>query len=407
MVPAHVARLVAFAALALLGVMQWQRLIAGLSAGRAVLWVVVAVLGALAVLWASTRPRWPATLTVGATLASLLGAYAASGLPLHLLKPREWDDLIAGLWGGAEALSTVALPYEATDPWPALTLQLLGRDALRARGAAGLLAAGARARAPVPLARDAARDGRLAGRLDRRLQPGAARRGARGAHRLLPLARAAAAPLVDRPGRARRRRRGRRAARGRRRRRRPVVRLPRLGRGVRARDAGGLRLGALLRAARLAARGLRGAARRRPAAVLLEGREPRRVRRRRLADLGALVAGRAGGGRPRRRLPAAPAVDGAAARLRAPAGGQPGRDRGHRAARGGVQPGDPPERARRAPSSPPTSFTQRRLLHGHRPHPATVARPARGGDDGPRGPARRGGPADHPAAAARRAPSSS
>ena len=55
MVPAHVARLAAYAALALLGVLQWQRLIAGLSAGRAILWVVVAVLAALAVLWASTR----------------------------------------------------------------------------------------------------------------------------------------------------------------------------------------------------------------------------------------------------------------------------------------------------------------------------------------------------------------
>ena len=126
MVPAHVARLVAYAALALLGAMQWQRLIAGLSAGRALLWVVVGVLAALAVLWASTRERWAATLTLGATLASLLGAYAASGLPLHLLKPREWDDLIAGLWGGAEALGTVTLPYDAADPWPALTLQLLG-----------------------------------------------------------------------------------------------------------------------------------------------------------------------------------------------------------------------------------------------------------------------------------------
>ncbi len=126
MVPAHVARLAAYAALALLGAMQWQRLIAGLSAGRAILWVVVGVLAALAVLWASTRERWAATLTLGATLASLLGAYAASGLPLHLLKPREWDDLIAGLWGGAEALGTVTLPYDAADPWPALTLQLLG-----------------------------------------------------------------------------------------------------------------------------------------------------------------------------------------------------------------------------------------------------------------------------------------
>ena len=50
------------------------------------------------------------------------------------------------------------------------------RDALHARRAARLLAARARPRPPVPLARDAARDGRLAGRVDRRLQPGPARR---------------------------------------------------------------------------------------------------------------------------------------------------------------------------------------------------------------------------------------
>ena len=126
MLPAHVARLVGFAALALLGVLQWQRLVAGLSAGRAVLWVAVAVAAALAVLWASTRPRWAASLTIAATFAGLFGAYAASGLPLHLLKPRQWDDLVSGLWSGTEALGTVQLPYQAADPWPALTLQLLG-----------------------------------------------------------------------------------------------------------------------------------------------------------------------------------------------------------------------------------------------------------------------------------------
>jgi transglutaminase-like putative cysteine protease len=126
MLPTHVARLAGFAALALLGVLEWQRLIVGLSTARALLWVVVAVGAGLAVLWASTRRRWAATLTIGATFGSLLAAYAASGLPLYMLKPRQWDDLASGLWSGAEALGTVQLPYAAADPWPALTLQLLG-----------------------------------------------------------------------------------------------------------------------------------------------------------------------------------------------------------------------------------------------------------------------------------------
>jgi protein-glutamine gamma-glutamyltransferase len=126
MLPAHVARLAGFAALALLGVLQWKRLVADLSTARVILWVAVAMLAALAVLWASTRPRWAATLTVGVTFGSLLAAYVVSGLPLHLLKPRQWDDLATGLWSGSEALGTVQLPYAAADPWPGLTLQLLG-----------------------------------------------------------------------------------------------------------------------------------------------------------------------------------------------------------------------------------------------------------------------------------------
>ena len=126
MLPAHVARLAGFAALALLGVLQWKRLVADLSTARVMLWVVVAMLAALAVLWASTRRRWAASLTVGVTFGSLLAAYVVSGLPLHLLKPRQWDDLATGLWSGSEALGTVQMPYAAADPWPGLTLQLLG-----------------------------------------------------------------------------------------------------------------------------------------------------------------------------------------------------------------------------------------------------------------------------------------
>ena len=49
LVPVWAARLVGFAALASLGALQWQRMIAGLSSGRALLWVAVAVAEAAAV----------------------------------------------------------------------------------------------------------------------------------------------------------------------------------------------------------------------------------------------------------------------------------------------------------------------------------------------------------------------
>jgi len=54
-----VARLVGLTALGALGALQWQRLIGGLSSGRALLWVLVAVLAALGVLASErvTNPR--------------------------------------------------------------------------------------------------------------------------------------------------------------------------------------------------------------------------------------------------------------------------------------------------------------------------------------------------------------
>jgi transglutaminase-like putative cysteine protease len=126
LLPPAVARLGGFAALALLGALQWQRMVAGMSSGRALLWVLVAVLAAVAVLRADAlrRLRGPATLAV--VPLSLLAAYAASGLPLVLLKPRRIDELGAGLSQGAEALTSVQLPYAGADPWPIDTLLLVG-----------------------------------------------------------------------------------------------------------------------------------------------------------------------------------------------------------------------------------------------------------------------------------------
>ena len=147
LLPPMVARLGGFAALALLGALQWQRMVEGLSSGRALLWVLVAVLAAVAVLRADSLRRFRGPATLAVVPLSLLAAYAASGLPLVLLKPRRIDELGAGLSHGAEALSSVQLPYAGADPWPTDTLLLLGVAAVRRCGAAGVLAARGRQRA--------------------------------------------------------------------------------------------------------------------------------------------------------------------------------------------------------------------------------------------------------------------
>jgi protein-glutamine gamma-glutamyltransferase len=126
LLPPSAARLGGFAALALLGALQWQRMIHGLSAGRAILWVLVAVAAAAAVLWADRRTRFRGTATLAVAALALVAAYAAAGLDLALLKPRRLDELGAGISGGAEVLASVQMPYRGADPWPSLTLQLLG-----------------------------------------------------------------------------------------------------------------------------------------------------------------------------------------------------------------------------------------------------------------------------------------
>ena len=126
LLPASIARLGGFAALALLGALQWQRMVGGLPAARALLWVLVAVGAAGAVLWADGRRRRRAGATLGVAGLALLAAYAVSGLELGLLKPRRLDELASGLSHGIEALASVQMPYVGADPWPGLTLQLLG-----------------------------------------------------------------------------------------------------------------------------------------------------------------------------------------------------------------------------------------------------------------------------------------
>ena len=57
---------------------------------------------------------------------ALVAAFVAAGLDLGLLRPRRWGELLDGLTGATESLMAVQMPYAGADPWPALTLQLVG-----------------------------------------------------------------------------------------------------------------------------------------------------------------------------------------------------------------------------------------------------------------------------------------
>ncbi len=127
LVPVWAARLVGFAALASLGALQWQRLVEGLSSGRALLWVASATAAGAAVIACDrVSLRWQALATAGVAAAAVLAALVVSGIPLDYLGPRNWDDLAEGIVSGAQSLGTVRLPYSGPDPWPRWTLELAG-----------------------------------------------------------------------------------------------------------------------------------------------------------------------------------------------------------------------------------------------------------------------------------------
>ena len=132
LIPQGLARVCGLAALGTLGALEWQRLVGGLSSGRALLWVLVAVAAALAVLACERVPngRWRVIALPVVTFVALFFGYWLSGAGLEMLKPRRWDDLLSGLGGGLQALGTVRLPYVSTDPWPRIVLEFLGAELL-------------------------------------------------------------------------------------------------------------------------------------------------------------------------------------------------------------------------------------------------------------------------------------
>jgi transglutaminase-like putative cysteine protease len=140
LLPAPVGRLVAFAALAGYGAVQWGRLLAP-AAGGAMVAALLAALAAAGALAAVARARPPARLrwAAGAAAAAvlLLVALAAAGVPAALLDPGGWDELAGGIGQGLSAVPTISVPYGGVEEWTRSVL-ILGGGALI--GAAALLA---------------------------------------------------------------------------------------------------------------------------------------------------------------------------------------------------------------------------------------------------------------------------
>jgi transglutaminase-like putative cysteine protease len=127
LLPLWAARLLGFVALASLGALEWQRMIAGLSSGRALLWVAAATAaGALVIACDRVPLRWYTLALPAATAAGLVAAIVVSGIDLEYLKPRNWGELIDGVTAGAQSLGTVRMPYDGADPWPRYALEIGG-----------------------------------------------------------------------------------------------------------------------------------------------------------------------------------------------------------------------------------------------------------------------------------------
>jgi transglutaminase-like putative cysteine protease len=134
------ARLIAFAALASFGAVQWGRLVAP-GAGGAMVAALLAAVVAGAVLTQVARARWPARARWAAgllaALALLVVAFLAAGVPTRLLGPRGWDELARGIGDGLGAVPSITVPYRGAEEWTRDVIVLGGAALI---GLAALLA---------------------------------------------------------------------------------------------------------------------------------------------------------------------------------------------------------------------------------------------------------------------------
>lgn len=134
----RVARLLAFAALALFGALHWARLVQPVAAGG--MWAATAAAvgaGTLLTFVMPARRRDRVALIVLTGVALFCVALLAAGVRRRLLVPDQWGSLADGIGQGVSALPGVSVPYRGVDEWARIAL-LLGGSLLV--GLAALLA---------------------------------------------------------------------------------------------------------------------------------------------------------------------------------------------------------------------------------------------------------------------------
>jgi transglutaminase-like putative cysteine protease len=136
--PAY-ARLGAFAALGLFAALHWGGLIQPGRGGTMFLSLVIALVGAgvLIAVPADAPDRKRRTIAIGVTLALLVAALLCAGVPVRMLGPRGWDDLVTNMTDGISITPGITVPYRGLDDWVRIAIVSGGTALL---GLAALLA---------------------------------------------------------------------------------------------------------------------------------------------------------------------------------------------------------------------------------------------------------------------------
>jgi transglutaminase superfamily protein len=130
------ARLGAFAALGMFAGLHWGALIQPAQGGDMLLSLLIALAGATALIaLPAGLPDWQRRTAVGAVAFVLLVlALLTAGVPLRMLGPRGWDELVAGMSQGIGSTPAITVPYRGLDEW-VRTAILSGGTALLALAA--------------------------------------------------------------------------------------------------------------------------------------------------------------------------------------------------------------------------------------------------------------------------------
>jgi transglutaminase-like putative cysteine protease len=133
------ARLGAFAALGLFAGLHWGGLIRPDRGGTMFLSLLIALVGAgVLIAVPADAPDWKRrTIAIGVTIALLAGALLCAGVPVRMLGPRGWDDLVTNMTDGISITPGITVPYRGLDDWVRIAI-LSGGTALL--GLAALLA---------------------------------------------------------------------------------------------------------------------------------------------------------------------------------------------------------------------------------------------------------------------------